>query len=260
VALIDFVGTVKGEKFDGGDGKDVSVDVSQGELIEGNMPQLDGVKVGERKQFDYAFPTDYRDEALRGVTATFNATVKSLKTKLAPAVDDAFAKSLGFEDLASLKARVRNDLTKSEKNRIENEERQAIFEGLIAKNPFECPNALIEHGVNMLLEAAFGSMMQSGVDPRTLSLDWNSLRQEVRPRAEREARGQLVLEGVARQEKLEVSDDELRSQIPTIAEELRVPVSNIEQRFADASKRESLRYRVLEDKAMALVKSHVKYE
>ncbi len=260
VAIIDFESGTDGQKFAGSDGKDVTVEVRAGELVEGLMPQLDGAKVGAVVKFDYVFPTSYTDEAMRGKTAQFEATVKEIKAKVAPALDDAFAKTLGFDSLAALRERVQNDLIGSEKNKAENDERQAVFEALIAKNQFECPNTLIEHGVNMLLEAAFGSMFQSGIDPRTLSLDWNSLRQELRPRAEREARGQLVLEGVARQEKLEVDDTELQKQLPTIAAELRVPLTQVQQRFADARQRESLRYRVLEDKAMELVKSHAKYE
>jgi trigger factor len=260
VAVIDFDATLDGQPFQGSVGRSVSVEVNAGELVDAHLPALKGAKVGVETSFEYTFPSTYRAEELQGKTAQFKATVKEIKSKSVPALDDAFAKSLGMDSISTLRARVQADLTKSEKNKQNNEEREAVFNALIAKNSFECPNALIEHGIDMMLEAALGSMYQSGIDPRTLSMDWGSLRNELRPRAEREARGQLILESVAKQQKIEVSDAQLEQELPIIAAEVQAPLTQIQQRFADPRSRETLRYRVIEDKAMELVKSHAKYE
>ncbi len=119
LAVIDFDATKAGAPFPGNTGRDVTVEVVDGQLIEGNLPDLEGSKIGDKKELDYTFPADYRVEEIKGQVAHFVVTVKEIKEKKVPALDDAFAKQMGEETADILKARVRKDLEKAAKNRAE---------------------------------------------------------------------------------------------------------------------------------------------
>jgi len=257
--VIDFDATLDGGPFAGNTGRDVTVEVSEGQLIQGNLPQLEGAKVGEPKAFDYTFPADYRLDEVKGKTAQFSATVKEIKAKKVPELDDEFARALGLESLADLQKRVREDLERAEKNRTVTDEREDIFKALIAANPFDVPGSMVERGVDLMLEGALGSMARSGVDPRMLNLDWKKMRDELRPRSETEVRGQLLLEALWTQEKLEATDEEREQKLEALAKDGGVPVAQVRKQYAGDEGRESLTNRVLEDKALALIRQHAKY-
>lgn len=259
LASIDFDATIDGSPFPGSSGRDYLVEVAAGELHEGKLPQLAGAVVGQPKLFDYVFPDGAIDE-VKGKTAKFNATVKAIQTRKVPALDDAFAKELGQESLAELKGRIRRDLERSAKGRVLVDERENVFKALADKNPFEVPNSLIETGVDMLLDGAFQQMYQSGVDPRQLTLDWSKLRDSLRPKSELEARGQLLIEALTKLEKLEVSDGDVSAKLASLAEESGRPVADIEGQYKNPERLAALKQRLLEEKAMALVKQHAKYE
>lgn len=260
MVVIDFDATKDGKPFPGNTGRDVTVEVMAGELVEGNLPQLEGAKKGEPKKFDYTFPADYRVEEVKGQAAQFTVTVKEIKAKKVPPLDDAFAATLGMATVEELKARIRKDLERAQRNRASADAREDAFKKLAEKNPFEVPSALVERGVDIMLDAAFGNMQRSGVDPRTLNLDWGKLRDDLRPRSDTEVRGQLLLEAIAKQEQLAVTDEELEKKLEALAEDTGVPLASVRKQYKDQEARDSLKYRVLEDKALELVKSHAKYE
>jgi len=259
-AVIDFDATLGGQPFAGNTGRDVTVEVTEGQLVQGNLPQLEGAKVGEQKTFDYTFPADYRLEEVKGKTAQFTATVKELKTKKVPELDDELAKAMGAESLEAMKTKVREDLERAEKNRTVADEREDIFKALIAANPFDVPSSMVERGVDMMLEGALGSMARSGVDPRMLNLDWKKMRDELRPRSETEVRGQLLLEALWTQEKLEATAEELDQKLEALANDGRVPLMQLRKQYAGDEGRDALKNRVLEDKALALIRQHAKYD
>lgn len=257
---IDFDATHDGKPFMGGTGRGVTVEVSAGELTEGNLPQLEGAKLNEAKRFEYTFPKEFRNEEMQGKTAVFDATVKEIKEKRTPELDEAFAKAQGADSVDAFKTKVRSDLERAAKNRVLVDERNDLFTALIAANDFEVPNALIETGVDMLLDAAFGQMFQAGVDPRNLSLDWSKLRADLRPKSELESKGQLLLEAIRDQEKIDASDEDLEARIAALAEESGASLSVVQNQYKNDKQRSNLKNRVLEEKAIALVKQHAQYE
>lgn len=259
MAVIDFDATKGGQAFPGNTGRNVTVEIAPGELVEGNLPQLDGMKLNEQKTFDYAFPADYRVAEVKGQTASFTVTLKELKEKRLPALDEDFAKTQGVDTVDALKARVRADLERGAKSRIETEAREDLLKALIAKNPFDCPASMIERGIDYMLDGALGSLMRSGVDPRMLNLDWGKLRDDMRPRAEVEVRGSLLLEALGKAEQLTVTDADLEAKYEEIAKETGMPVAQVKTRYGTAEAKESLQVRIIEEKAMALVRQHATF-
>ncbi len=258
LVVIDFDATKEGAAFPGNTGRDVTIEVLDGELIEGNLPQLEGAKLGGTKELDYKFPDDYRVEEIKGQTAHFVVTVKEIKQKKVPPLDDAFAKEMGEETAEALKARIRRDLEKAAKNRVEVDERDALFKALIEKNPIEVPTAMVNRGVDFMLENALGSLMRSGMDPNMLQLDWGKLREELRPKATLEVRGQLLLEAVAKEEKLEVADADVDARLEKLATDSGVGLDVVKKQYQSAEARESLKNRTKEEKVIAFLKQHAK--
>jgi trigger factor len=260
MAVIDFDASLDGQPFPGSRGRDVTVEIRPGELINGQLPQLEGLKVGDKKSFDYAFPADYRIEEVKGKTARFDVTLKELRQKKVPAADDALAQAVGQENLDALKARIRADLERAARRAAAQDERTDVFKKLIEKNDFEVPQALVERGIDLMLDGAFGQLQRQGFDFRNLDLDWGKLREELRPRSLLEVRGQLLLEAITVAEKLEVTDADLEAELEATSKETGVPLAALKARFKSPQEKETLKSRALERKAIEFVKSHAKYE
>ncbi len=260
MAVIDFTATCEGKEFAGNKGSDITVEVAAGELIDANLPQIEGMKVGEIKDIDYKFPEGYRVEEVKGKIATFKVTLKELKEKKVPPLDDAFAeKTGGAGNLVDLKARIRKDLEKAAESRVRNDEREGLFKALVEKNAFELPKAMVERGVDLMLDGALRAIARGGVDPRQLGLDFDKLREEFRPKAELEVRGQLLCEAIGKQEKLEVSDEELEKKLEEVSNETGQPLSTVRKHYKDEEERKALVSRAREQKTIEFLKSNATY-
>lgn len=257
-AVIDFDARCEDKEFPGNKAEGVTVEVTAGELYEGNIPQIEGVAPDGKKDFDYTFPADYRVDEVKGKTARFTVTVKEVKERKSPALDDAFVEKLGMgaHTVAELKARVRKDLERAKKSKAAFDERDEIFKALIEKNPFELPRSMLERGIDMLFEGAMRSIMRAGVDPRQMGMDVPALRNEMKPRAETEVRGQLILEALGKQEKLEAVEADLEKKLEELAEESGSPLSTVRKEFKKGEAKEGLEHRIREEKAIAFLKSH----
>ena len=258
LVVIDFDATKEGKPFGGNTGRDVTVEVADGELIEGNLPALEGATLNGTKEFDYTFPADYRVDEVKGQTAHFVCTIKGIKTKKVPALDDAFAKEMGDESAEALKSRVRKDLERAAKGRAEVDARDTLFKALSEKNPIDVPQAMVNRGIDFMLENALGGLMRSGMDPNMLNLDWSKLREELRPKALLEVRGQLLLESIAVAEKVEVSEAELEARLATLATENNVALAVVQQQYKSAEAQDALKNRTKEEKVIAFLREHAK--
>lgn len=257
-AMIDFTATHEGKEFPGNTGTGVTVEVIDGQLVDAHIKQLEGQKIGETKEFNYTFPEDYRVEEMKGKTALFKVTLKELKAKQVPALDDALAQSLGMESLAKLKERVKSDMERSEKQKAVNDERDAIFKALIEKNTFELPKSMVERGVEMMLENTLRAVARGGVDPRQLGIDLEGFRAELRPKAEQEVRGQLLLEAVANEQKLEVSEQDVETKLESLAAENGTALSQVRKAFRGEDEKAGLKNRIREEKTIAFLKHQAK--
>jgi len=258
--VIDFVATAEGKPFAGNEGKEVSVEVSQGELSAGCMPQLEAAKLNETCEFSHVFGQDAPEEGLRGKTAQFKVTVKAILERHLPALDDAFAASLNgkVKSLEELRLHMRKGMEKAERRRLAAEFRTEAIGQLIEKNPLEVPNSMVERGIDWMLEGALRSIAQTGVDPRNLKLDWSTIREEMRPKAVVEVKGQLLLAAVAQAEHLEVSEADMEAKLAELSEDSGVEISKVKKQFTDAGQRQALSQSLLEEKALEFLKLHAK--
>jgi trigger factor len=257
-AVVDHEGTVDGKPFEGSRAEGVTVRVASGAMSEGALEALKGKKLGDTVEVEETFAADHRVEAMRGKTAKMKVTLKALKTRQVPPLDDAVAKGLaveGVENLEQLRARIRRDLEKQAERRAENELREALLKAALAKNEFEVPQSLVERAIDGMLEGAAERFARQGIDIRQLNLDYARMRADLREQALFQVRSRLLLDAIAEAEKLEVTNEDLQAEIVQIAGELGLPLARVHQQMRGAEPSDALRNKVREDKAVAVMSS-----
>jgi trigger factor len=255
-AVIDHDGTIDGAPFEGSRAEGVTVHVAPGPTSRGNLDALVGKKLGETVEFEETFPPDHRNEALRGKVAHMKATLKELKMRQVPPLDDALAKDAGIEGvetLDQLRARIRADLERREQRRADNELKDALVKAALAKNEFEVPPALVERAIDGMIEGAAERFARSGIDIRQLELDFARMRADLRDQALLQVRGAILLEAIADGEKIDVTEEDLQAEVARIADELGAPLAKIQQQTRSKEAREALKNKIREDKALALL-------
>ena len=258
-ATIDYEATIEGQPFVGSKAEDVVVEIAPGELVESNIAALEGVKVGDAKEIDYAFPQDYRVEDVKGKTAHFKLHLKGLKKKLIPELNEDFAKEVGSQTVDELRGKVKADLERAEKNKAQVEERDTLYKALIERNPFEVPKAMVERAIDSMLEGAMRQMARSGLDVRNLGLDFMRLRDEMRERAVQEVKGTLLLEAIAQKENIQAGEEDVEKKIEELATEAGQPVATVRKYFKNPDDRLGLSLRLREEKTIEFLKAQAKY-
>jgi trigger factor len=257
-AVVDHEGTIDGAPFEGSKAEGVTVKIAPGSIADGSLGALAGKKLGETVELDETFPQDSRSQALRGKTAHMKVTLKSLKARQLPSLDDALAKSLGVEGvetLDALRARIRADLEKRESRRAETELRDNLVKAALEKNEFEVPPSMVERAVDTMIEGAAERFARSGIDIRQLGLDYGRMRADLRDQALLQVRGRLLLDAIADAEKIEVTDEDLQAEIARLADEMGLALAKVQQQMRGGDAREALRNKIREDKALALMTS-----
>jgi trigger factor len=262
-ATIDHEGTIDGQPFTGSNAQGVTVRVEDGALENGNFGHLRGKKVGETVEFDHTFPADTRVEAVRGKTARFKATIKALRVRQAPTLDDAFAAQvgiLGVETVEQLRARMKQDIERREKSKADAELREALVKAALAKNEFEVPPSLVERTIDSMIESTAERLARQGIDLRQLQLDVPRLRADLREKAVHQVRAALLLEAIGEAEKIEVGEEDVEKEIAKIAEDHGVPLERAKKDFRRQEALAALDVRIREEKAFAVLTSsaHIK--
>jgi trigger factor len=225
----------------------------------GTFPQalerlLVGLPLGACRTFEVRYPGEYPNRNLAGKTVHFEVEVKDIRLKELPPLDDDFARDHGKCDtLAELRARIRADLEERAARRAEVVAREAIVDELIARHPFEVPPSLVARRTEALL-ASLDLELPS--DPAARETQLERLRAEIRPRAERDVRAELVLDAVAAHAAITVSDDDVAAEIAALAaREGRAP-ERVRAFYERPEARAALRARLVRERALAHVMRH----
>jgi trigger factor len=197
---------------------DVSIEMGAKANPPGFDEQLLGLDAGATKDFTIHYPADYPIGELANTDVSYTVTVKGLKRRVLPELDDEFAKDLGVDSLEALTTRVREDLEHEAKHAAEREDRSELMKQLATRLPFEVPPSMVEREIDRRLEDFARRLMDQNVDPRTAGVDWNAFRESQRGVAKEAVAAALVLDEVTRREKLEVSDAEVEAEVVKYAE------------------------------------------
>jgi trigger factor len=181
--------------------------------------QLLGLEIGAVKTFPVHYPADYTITELANTDVTYTVTVKSLKRRVLPELDDEFAKDLGeFETLDALRSRVREDLEHEARHTAERDVRAELMKQLAARVPFEIPPSLVEREIDRRLEDFARRLMEQKIDPRQAGIDWDAFRESQREVSREAVAGAIYLDEVARREQLDATPDEIEQEVGRWAE------------------------------------------
>jgi trigger factor len=213
-AVVDFVGTVDGEPFQGGEARDYMLEIGGGRLIEGFEDQLVGARAGEKRTVEIDFPDDYPAEDLGGKRALFEVEVKDVKEKELPVADDAFASQASeFETLAELEADIEEKLKSAQARSIEAEFQEAAVDAAVAEAKLELPDELVAARAEEMWSRTEAALHRRNMDPESYLKASGKTREEIvedtKPDAAQQLKRESVLEAVADAEAIEVSDDEI---------------------------------------------------
>jgi trigger factor len=211
--VMDFAGTLDGVPFAGGEGRDQMIELGSGRLVPGFEDQLEGTTAGQELVVKITFPDDYGSEELAGQDAEFAVTVREVKAKELPALDDALAEEAGFDTLDELRADIRTRVGESEAARIEAEFRESALDVAVEAATIEVPDSLIEARAREMWDAMLHQLAHQGIDRETyLRISGRTEEdtvEEAKPDAEQALRREAVLAAVAEAEGLEPTEEEM---------------------------------------------------
>jgi trigger factor len=175
---------------------------------------LRAANVGDHKDFDVVYPADYPDAKLAGKTFHYAVEVLGIKTKTLPELNDEFAKDVSdATSLDELKTKIRQGLVHERDHRQKDLQREKVLAELVKQHDFPVPESLVEHQMDVRLERVVRSLAQQGVDPRAVNVDWVSLRKKQEDRAKDDVKAELVVDRIATEERIDVTDEELNHEL-----------------------------------------------
>jgi trigger factor len=258
--IFDFVGSIDGVPFEGGDAEDFQLELGSGRFIPGFEDQMVGMTAGTEAVVKVTFPEAYGSELLAGKPAEFAVTVKEIKVKELPELNDDLAKEFGeFETLAELKTKLTELQQAQEERRVETELRERVIKALVEKNELEVPEVLVDRQVAMMLENSKQRLASQRLSLEMMGLTDDGYKVQFRDVAREQVKGSLLLDAVAEAEKLEVSDADIATQVAEIAAGTKQDLATVANLYQTNQRaKENLVAQLREDKAIQFLLERAK--
>ncbi len=234
IVTLDFEGFVDGVAFQGGKGTDYPLTIGSGAFIPGFEEQLVGFEIGKEGDVNVTFPEDYQAEELAGKAATFKCTVKAIKAKELPELNDEFASDVSdFDTLAEYKEDVKKNLVEKKTNEEKAKREDAVVKAVIEDSEMELPEAMIDTQARQIVNDFAQRLQMQGMNiDQYLQYTGNTvdkMLEQVRPQAIERIQARLVLEAVAAAENITVSDEEFEAEIAKMAEQYKMEVAKLKE-------------------------------
>jgi len=239
------------------------IEIGSDQLIEGFEDKLIGMKKGETKTFKIPFPKDYFEKDLAGKESEFTCTIHEIKLKQLPKLDDELAKTVGFESVEDLKSKAKEQLVNEKKGEVERKFRSDILTALIEKNTFDVPESLVQAQTRTLAQDVAGNLKNQGFNDQMIQEALMAEMINLKTRAENQVRASLLLEAIAKKEKIEIGPKEIDAELSNMAKNMKVEESKIREFYhANPRRRDDLEFRLREDSTMKFIieKAKVKQE
>ncbi len=240
-----------------GDGKPVHMDEIMVEIAgKDTMPEftenLRGASAGDERVFEVVYAQDAAEQRLAGKTFTYTVKVHSIKQKSLPEVDDQFATQLGeFKNLDEVRQRIRESMEAERKHAAEHQAKDKLVAELVKRSEFEVPEALVDRQIDMRLERGLRALAAQGMKAEDIKkMDLNRLRVGQRDQALQEVKASLVLDKIAEEEKIEVSDAEIDKEIEALATQSKQTPEAIRARLTRDGALDRIRNRIRSEKTL----------
>jgi trigger factor len=252
--VMDFLGKLEGEPFPGGEGRDQMVELGSGRLVPGFEEQLEGASAGDARTVKIEFPEDYGAAELAGREAEFAVSVKEIKAKDLPEVDDDLAAEAGFDTLDELREDIRTRLSEAQGQQIDAEFREAAVDSAVAAATIDVPDALVDARAREHWEQMAHTLSHQGIPKETYLQIAGKTEEEIigdnRESAGQDLRREAVLAAVVAAEGIEASDEELLESLERAATAERVSPKKLFERLRSSGRLDSLRDELAQRKAI----------
>ncbi len=255
--LLDYSGSVDGEKFDGGTAEDQTLVLGSNTFIPGFEDQLVGVSAGESRDVNVTFPTEYHAEHLAGKAAVFACTVKAVQKKELPEIDDEFIGDISeFETVDEWKADKKAKMLEEKKQFNDNMRENLAVKGACDNAQVDIPDCMIDRQIDYMMQDLKYRLAGSGLDMDTYMKYLNTteadMRKNYRTEAEARVKTQLVIDAIAKAENMQATDEEIEEEIKKYAEQGNTDVETFKAQLSQGD-REYLADRVMVDKTVKLI-------
>jgi trigger factor len=250
--MVDFEGKIDGEAFAGGKADEFQFILGDGQMLKEFEEATRGMKAGESKTFQMAFPADYHGKEVAGKTADFMVSLKKIEAAHLPEVNEALAKSLGIADatVEGLRADVRKNLEREVKFRLLARNKQAVMDALLAKAELDLPKTSVQAEINRLMEGARADLKQRGIK----DADKAPLPEDIfRPQAERRVRLGLVVAELVRSNGLQAKPEQIKAHIEELAASYEKPADVLRWYYSDNNRLAEVEAIVIENNVTEFV-------
>lgn len=251
--IIDFEGSLDGKPVQQGKAEGYTLQVGSNTFSPEFESSLPGKKKGDQFETDVPFPADYQNKEIAGKSVHFKIHLKEVKTKILPELDDELAKDIGLPSLAELKDKIRNTMLEQRASQQEHDQKNILIKKLVELHQFDVPPSMVEHELHSMLDRLQEKIPQQ--------MDHEALHREYEEIATERVKGTLILSTIAETEKIEVTDQELETEIDLIAQ--RAKVSSAEAKraiYQQEGSLEGLKSRIRQEKALNRVYALAQFE
>ena len=241
-AQITFRGELQGEAAEGGEeakpaapieGQDVSVEIGGKDTVEAFSDALRGSKPGQELKFEVTYPGDFGQKRLAGKTVAYDVEVRGIRKKVQPELNDEFAKELGkYDSLEGFRQELREHLASDKKHRLTMDTRNQLIDALVRKFQFPVPESLVQSQIDARLERGLRALAAQGMRTEDMrKMDFERLREGQRESAVNEVKGSVLLDRIADEENVQVSDEDVERELQVISLQTREPLESLRDRL-----------------------------
>lgn len=239
---IDFEGFVDGEPFEGGKGEDYPLTIGSHSFIDTFEEQLIGKKVGEEVEVNVTFPEQYQAEELAGKPAMFKVTIKEIKVKEYPELDDDFAQDVSeFDTLEEYKADIKKNLEEKKAQEAEADKESKVIEAIVKDSEMDIPEKMIEAQCQQMVEEFAQNIAMQGISfeqyMQFTGATVEQLTEQVKPQAQARVGSSLVLEAIVKAENIEATEEEYDEEIKKMAERYQMEADKVNELLSDDDKK-----------------------
>ena len=261
MTVIDFEGFVDGEPFEGGKGENYPLTIGSHSFIDTFEEQMIGMNIGEEKELNVTFPEEYHAEELKGKPAMFKVTVKEIKEKQLPELDDDFAQDVSdFDTFAEYKDDLKKTIGERKANEAKAKKEDEAIAKIIEEAKMDIPEAMVKTQVNRMAEDFAQRLQQQGLSIEQYfqytGMTADKIMEEMKPEALKRIQSRLVLEAVVKAEDIQVSDEEFEAELQKMADAYKMEIDKIKE-FMGEYESKQIKEDVAIQKAVELIVNSV---
>jgi len=260
--IVDYEASMGGKPLEGGKAIDFTVEVGSGQFIPALEEKLIGLKPEEEKEIEVSFPEDYGYQKWAGKTISFHVKIKEIKEKILPPLDDEFAKDLGdYSSFDELKAKLKSEIEKEKELVLERQLKDQVVDQLLEANPFEVPESLVEEQAKAMVSDTKLKLAAQGVVLKNLGVTEEKLQEDYKAMAQKQVKTFLILDKIASQEGIAVTDEEADDRLKEMAERMHQKFDVVKRYYEKNGLLPEVKAGIIRDKILnfLLEKANVNY-